>query len=310
MLKGVLVLGATGFIGNALVHRLSSSFQQIFTLSRRRGAFQHYSNVIHFQSNLDNQELVNQLLPDCHVVVHLASETTPGSSCLQPSLEVTSNLLPSLRFLEVMQSHPHVRLVYISSGGAIYGDSAEEKLAEDMVLAPLSYYGAGKAAFEKFILAFCRQVGNTAVILRPSNLYGPGQCYRPGFGIIPTVISSIVDGTTLEVWGDGSIVRDYLYIDDFTELLGKIIEDDPNGQPVTIYNVGSCHGHSVNDIIKLVAKVTGRSVSVCYHLERKVDVKRVVLDSGKIRDAYQWKCMTDIETGLRNTWNWFLEYNK
>jgi UDP-glucose 4-epimerase len=310
MAKGVLVIGATGFIGTALVHRMCSNLRQIFTLSRGTSTFQQFSNVSHFQSDLDNQELLNQLLPACHVVIHLASETTPGSSTLRPSLEATNNLLPSLRFLETLQSYPHVRLIYVSTGGAIYGDNVEGKCTEDMVLAPLSYYGAGKAALEKFILAFCRQSGNTAVILRPSNLYGPGQCYRQGFGIIPTVFSSILNDKVMDIWGDGTAVRDYLYIDDFMDLFVEILDKIRDGQSIGIYNVGTSLGYSINDIARLAEKVTGRSVSVNYHLGRKVDVKRVVLDTTKIRDEYKWKVKTDIETGLRKTWDWFLKEHR
>lgn len=305
MPSGILIIGATGFVGTALVARLSPLCSEIFTIARGTGNFNTFNNVHHYHSCLDNTALLDDLLSKCRVVFHLASETTPGSSVLQPAYEAVNNLLPSLRFLECLQQYPHITLVYVSTGGAIYGDSDKDKITEDVSLSPLSYYGAGKAALEKFICAFSRQTGNPAIILRPSNIYGPGQSYRQGFGIVPTICNHILNGTTFNVWGDGEIIRDYLYIEDFVDLCLVILQKVSLVHGVNIYNVGSGEGVSIVDLISIFKEISGEEVKLKFENMRSVDVRRVVLNSNKIINKFKWNTKTDIQAGVQKTWEWF-----
>lgn len=307
MAQGILLIGGTGFVGRSLAARLNSIFPDIYSISRGENNSADLTNVHHYQSDLDNPVLLKELLPKCGFVFHLASETTPGTSILQPALEATTNLLPSLRFLEYLQAYSHIKLVYVSTGGAIYGESIREKMSEDMPLSPLSYYGAGKAALEKFVCAYSRQTGNTAIILRPSNIYGPGQVYKPGFGIIPTIFNHLLRREPLQIWGDGVTIRDYLYIDDFLDfcliLLDKMFSEKNDG--AKIYNIGSGKGTTLNELIALVEEVTGISIERNFQLARKIDVERIVLDNFRINQRFGWGAKTDLQKGLEYTWEWF-----
>lgn len=305
MAQGILLIGGTGFVGKSLAARLSSIFPEIYTIARGDDNLKGLSNVRHYQSDLDNSVLLKKLLPKCRVVFHLASETTPGTSILQPALEATNNLLPSLRFLECLQEYSHLSLVYVSTGGAIYGDTKKDKVAEDMPLSPLSYYGAGKAALEKFICAYSRQTGNTAVILRPSNFYGPGQIYRQGFGIVPTIFNHHLHGKPLQVWGDGKTTRDYLYIDDFVEFCLLLLAKISSEGAATIYNIGSGQGTTLIELISMIEEIIGEKVSRDFQPARTVDVRRIVLDNSRINSRFHWTPQTDLQTGLKKTWEWF-----
>ncbi len=305
MPHGILLIGGTGFVGRSLVARLSSVFPEIYTIARGGDIIEGLPNVRHYQSGLDNAVLLKKLLPNCRVVFHLASETTPGSSILQPALEATNNLLPSLRFLECLQEYSHLSLIYISTGGAIYGDTEKKKVSENMPLSPLSYYGAGKAALEKFICAYSRQTGNTAVILRPSNFYGPGQGYKQGFGIIPTIFNHQLLGKPLQVWGDGKTTRDYLYIDDFVNFCLLLLAKISSEGAARIYNIGSGRGTTLIEIISMIEKITGDKISRNFQPPRTVDVKRIVLDNSLINSRFHWTPQTDLQTGLKKTWEWF-----
>lgn len=304
--QGVLLLGGGGFLGRALSARLKDLEKEYYVVGRSVSGLQGQSSKEYYVGSLDNIQILKELLPRCSTVVHLASDTTPSVSALQPAFEVTSNLLPSLRLLEILQSYPHVSLVYISTGGAIYGDCFGAKATEGMHLSPLSYYGAGKAAFEKFIHAYSKQTGNKAVILRPSNLYGPGQPYRPGFGVIPTVFHHLQTSKKMEVWGDGETVRDYLYLDDFVnfcvQLLdhGLVTKTNPS-----IYNIGSGVGTTLNELCLLMEEISGNRVIRQYKASRAVDVKKIVLDCSRVKKDYQWNAMTDLRSGLVNAWEWF-----
>lgn len=306
MPEGILVIGGTGFVGRVLLAKLNSFFPEIYTIARKEDCLEKLPNVSHYRSSLDNSVLLKKILPRCRVVFHLASETTPGSSILQPALEATNNLLPSLRFLECLQEYSHLSLVYVSTGGAIYGDSGKDKVSEDMPLFPLSYYGAGKAALEKFIFAYSRQTGNTALILRPSNIYGPGQVYKKGFGIIPTIFHRLLKGEILQLWGDGTTTRDYLYIDDFVDFCLMLLRNSSLENGVTrVYNIGSEKGTTLIELLTLIEQITGQSIQREFQPARKVDVSRIVLDNARINSKFQWSPRTDLQTGLTKAWEWF-----
>ena len=190
----VLVLGGGGFIGSALAQRLQQEQVPAHSIGRNDG------------------EQLAHLIPRCGTVVHLASTTTPGSSAKRPSLEL-ANLDFTLQLMDLLQTQPQTHLIFFSSGGTVYGNPAQLPVAEDCPLLPLSHHGAGKVAQESFCNAL-RAQGHPITILRPSNAYGPGQTPRHGFGLIRTMLEHARLGTTMEIWGDGENVRDFIYIDD------------------------------------------------------------------------------------------------
>lgn len=302
--NAVLLLGGTGFVGSRLMGRLHALGREVFVISRKAHTLPALENCHRFSDSLDNVALLDDMLPRCATVFHLASTSTPGSSAMQPAFEAANNLLPTLRFLETLQRHPNVDLVFLSSGGAIYGNAAAESISEDAPLSPLSYYGAGKAAVEKFIAAYCTQLKRTAVILRPANFYGPGQPYRAGFGVVPTIFYHIKTGKRFEIWGDGNNIRDYLYIDDFLDLCVMLIEKPPYNAGMRIYNAGTGEGTTLNSLCELASKVSGKKLNREYKALRAVDVRKVVLNSEAVRRDYGWSAKTRLEDGLSATWSW------
>lgn len=301
---GILLIGGTGFVGRALVARLCRKYQEVYVVARHHHDWGGV-NVQSFVASLDDADLLKTILPRCRIVFHLASETTPDVSALQPSFEVASNLLPSLRFLECLQNYPHILLVYVSSGGAVYGDSSQSPVSENVDLSPLSYYGAGKAALEKFIVAFCKQTRGRAMILRPSNFYGPGQLYREGFGVVPAIFHHIVTNKPMPIWGTGESVRDYLYIDDFVDFCVQLLDFFPTGGRSEIYNIGSGQGTTLDELCLLAEKISGKRIIREYQPARKVDVKNIVLDCSRLQRDCQWNTRTDLQTGLTKAWEWF-----
>jgi UDP-glucose 4-epimerase len=302
--KAVLLLGGTGFVGSRLMVRLQAMGREVYILSRKAHTLPALDNCHRFSDSLDNVALLDDILPRCSTVFHLASTSTPGSSAMQPAFEASNNLLPTLRFLETLQRHPNAELVFLSSGGAIYGNVTGESITEEAPLSPVSYYGAGKAAVEKFILAYCTQFKRAAVILRPANFYGPGQPYRAGFGVVPTIFEHIRNGKRFEIWGDGNNIRDYLYIDDFLELC-LILVDKGTYQPgVYIYNVGSGKGTTLNALCEMASKVAARKLERIHKAQRAVDVRKIVLDCEAARRDHGWKAHTSLEQGLSVTWDW------
>lgn len=279
--EAVLLLGGNGFIGSALASRLRQDKVPVFAVGRQ------------------NEETLAKVLPECGTVVHLASTTTPGSSAQRSALELP-NLSLTLRLLDLLQAHRDIHLIFFSSGGTVYGNPARLPVAEDAPIAPLSNHGAGKAAQEAFCEAF-RARGHAVTILRPANAYGPGQNIRQGFGLIRTLLEHALQGRQLEIWGDGSNVRDYVYIDDVVETTMRLIALPSDSGT---YNLGSGKGHSINQVLEIAETICGRPINALRSPPRSVDVQSIVLDIERLSTRLNWHPSVELTQGMILTAEW------
>jgi UDP-glucose 4-epimerase len=302
MTDAVLVLGAGGFVGRHVVRALAGRGQRVIAVGRTPFEADALSetHVGEFREPSDYLPLLRR----SRAVVHLASASTPGSSAAQPLRELDENLRPMLALLQAMQEFPTIPLIYVSSGGTLYSGQHGSAADESAPVAPRSYHGAGKIATEHFIAAWCAQFSAGAVILRPSNLYGPGQPERAGFGIIPAAMGKILRNDTLHIWGDGSAERDYLYIDDFVRLCIEVLEGErPSG--ARVLNACSGASTSLNALLDEIERVTGRALARTYDPSRAVDVPRVAMSAAQAGRLYGWSPRTSLREGLELTWKWF-----
>ena len=291
-----LILGGGGFIGQAVTRRLVQLGQPV-TVVARNAPLHTLSGVAWRRGDLSDNALIKEVLTGCRAVIHLATTSTPGTYSREPLREGEENILPLLQLMQTLDSRPELPLIYLSSGGAIYGNPQTLPVTEEHALAPLSYHAAGKAAAEHFLGVFARQ-GHKVAILRPSNVYGPGQPHKASFGVIRSLLEHLRRGTSMEIWGDGETVRDYLYIDDLVEACLKTLD-----YPASVtFNVGSGVGHSLNELCRLAERVTGRQLDLHYRPARGGDVKAVVLDISRIRRETGWRPHVNLEEGLRRTW--------
>lgn len=303
MTDPILLIGAGGFVGQRLLDAFACRNEPVVAASRSAfdaGSGRVESHVCAFREVQDYVPLLER----ARAVVHVASATTPGSSAGKPVQELDENVRPTLALLEAMQVRPQLPLIYVSSGGTLYSrvsDGASDELA---AVYSRSYHGAGKIAAEHFIEAWCNQFAGSATVLRPSNLYGPGQHERPGFGIVPTAFGKIVRGETLRVWGDGTAERDYLYIDDFTDLVMAAL-DAPPTPGFRVFN--ACHGTSVNlnALFALIERVTGKTLQRSYDASRPVDAPSVRMQATRARKTFGWAAEVELADGLERTWRWF-----
>ncbi|GAB3288370.1 NAD-dependent epimerase/dehydratase family protein [Parahaliea aestuarii] len=302
MTDSVLVIGAGGFIGRALCTHLSRGARPIQALVRRQPD-DPVPGVHYITGGLESAPELDSLLGECACIVYAASSSTPGSSAGKPVDEVDRHLRPLGVLLEKLQTNTHAHLIYLSSAGATYGSSSERPFTEADLLRPASYHGATKVAAEMLITAWANQFGGSASIFRPSNVYGPGQQARAGFGIIPAALLALKHSEPLEIWGDGSATRDYLYIDDLVTLLAKAIDD--GGSPGThTYNASSGENVSVKQLLERISTTAGRPIDLQFTPARAVDASEVRFDSAKARRQFDWQPQYDLATGLKATWEW------
>lgn len=242
------------------------------------------------------------------VVVDFAYTSVPGTSFSDPVKDFSENLLLVIRHLELCHAIRPCKYIYVSSGGTVYVDVAQKPISEQAANFPLSPYGVTKMACERYVHMYYKSHGVPAIIVRPSNIYGPGQQPFKGQGLVATALGLAYQGRAIQVYGDGSHVRDYLYIDDFCDALNEVAA---KGSPGAIYNIGTGKGVSIKEVLKIINSTVSKDgyVLTCNNLpERPFDVHMNVLDSSLLAGLSGWKPATTLALGIDKTWQWIKNY--
>lgn len=294
-----LVVGGNGFIGSTLVLRLVAEGYRVRVLDRgTQRPDIDWTGCEYVCGNLADPIALDRLVSGADIVFHLASTTVPGTSNLDPQGDVTSNLLGMLNLVESMRRVGVSRLVFLSSGGTVYGNAASSPIREDSPLDPISSYGVVKVAMEKYLNMYAALGEISPLIIRPANPYGPRQPVTGQQGAIAVFLGKALRDEAIEIWGDGGIVRDYLYVDDMMDLIMAAVAVGAVGT----FNAGSGSGFSIREICDSIQRVSGKLLRISYREGRKFDVRSVVLDISAARDAFSWYPRTGLEEGLRRTW--------
>ena len=304
MSDAILVLGARGFVGRNLSQSLAKHGIPVIAVSRSNGDATHplIDTVV---GDFQDPGQLEPLLRRSRAVVHLATTSTPGTSAARPLLEIETNLHLTAALLQSLHANPQVDLLYMSSGGSLYADTTAEPSRESARLQPRSYHGAAKLAAETFIAAWCHQAGGRATILRPSNVYGPDQPERKGFGVVPAAFGNMLRGEVMHIWGDGTARRDYIYIDDLVELCTLALNAPAPRGVVRTFNACSGISVSLNQLLAIMESVTGRSLQRIYDQGRAVDASCIAMDPSLAAQTFGWRHRTSLEEGLRRTWEQF-----
>lgn len=222
-----------------------------------------------------------------------------------PREDLAANLGTGIQLLEKCKALGVRRLVFASSGGTVYGELTSDRASEEHPTNPLSIYGAAKLSFEHYAQVIGRRDGFDVVSLRVTNPYGGYQLKGVAVGSIANFLLAARDKREIVLFGDGSIVRDYVSIEDVAGAFHlAIVVPSLKAGP---YNVGTGVGNSLNDIVALVERVSGRSLSVNRQPQRGFDVPRNVLDCQRFQDATGWMPLTSLEVGVGAMWNSLVE---
>ena len=280
----ILFIGGAGFIGANLVKRFceNGSFEvtviepETASVMRLDGLQVEIVRV-----SLANVEVVEQIIANKRIdtVVHLVSTLIPGSGYEDFKQELTDMVFPSIRIMEYCARFD-IKFVYFSSGGTVYGNrTTMQPFVETDDMAPISYYGWSKQMMENSILFKNRTERLRYLIVRPSNPYGHGQNLYGRQGLVAVAIGKILNGQPVEVWGDGSAIRDYIYIDDLAEVFFQLIDNNISNETV---NIGSGRGYSVNDVLAFLKIISKVDFKIKYENARPMDVSNMVLDTEKM----------------------------
>lgn len=294
----ILVIGGTGFLGRKCIEGLQWQ-NKITVVDISENCFENKDITYHKKSLEDIEDIIELIHEEkIDIIMHFVSSLMPNSDVYSYICDMQKVYIPTLRLLDYC-SDAGIRFVYVSSGGAIYGNQ-HEIFNEHTKREPVSYYGLSKLNFENAILFFHNNKNLEYLIIRPSNPYGMGQNIYGKQGLIAVIIGRIISKQSIEIWGDGSAVKDYIYIEDFVGYVRDLISIKHAWNE--IYNIGTGFGSSINDVINAFRKNGIDLPKIEYVEEKKSDVKRMILDCTKIQRISSRKCH-DLEEGIRLFYN-------
>jgi UDP-glucose 4-epimerase len=305
-----LVLGGRGFMGSHLVDALLAAGAQVRSFDRPQVAAPEGSaaaepalpGLEQVEGDFTSQSDVDAAMAGMTQVFHLVSTTLPKSSNADPVYDAQTNLLGSLGAIEAARRHAVRRLVFISSGGTVYGTPQRERLDEDHPTEPLCAYGITKLAIEKHLQLARYLHGLESVVLRVANPYGERQRPHSSQGAVAVFLGRALAGEPIEIWGDGSVVRDFIHVQDVVQAM--LLAGQVPAAPHQVFNIGSGGGHSLNQIIAALGAALGRTLEVRYGPGRAFDVRSNVLDTGRAHRHLGWQPTISLEAGLRRYVEW------
>jgi len=256
--------------------------------------------VTYHQINFVDTDALKPLLAQADVIYHLVSTTIPATSNQDPVADIQDNLISTVKILETLRYLPPKRFIYFSSGGTVYGTPQHIPIAENHPLDPKSSYGIVKVAIEKYLHMYGELYGVSSVVLRLANPYGPRQMKIGVQGVVATVLMSILQDKPITIWGDGKVIRDYIYIEDVVRLLLLVTDS----QAVGTFNVGSGVGHSLLDILATAQQITEKTPQVNYLPSRNFDIPAVVLDVAHVSETFDWRPEISLTQGMSKHWQW------
>jgi len=300
----VLVIGGGGFIGAHLVPQLVEKGYVVTILGRSSASsYKLPKGANYVVGDYSRRDLICDLLEDSNDVIHLAHSSLLGASVNDPVSNLLSDL-PGTVQLFSEAARRGVKVTFISSGGAIYGQANKCPINENHPTNPISTYGLTKLTLENYARFFGEAHGLKHICIRPANAYGVGQKPFTGQGFIATAVAAATQKLPINIFGENGVVRDYLYVSD---IASGIICAMERGRLSEIYNLGSGVGRSnleIIDSIKLLMAESDRKINIENLLERKFDVRVNFLDSKKLFLDTGWKQNISFERGLKSTFDW------
>jgi UDP-glucose 4-epimerase len=290
----VLVTGASGFIGSAVVVALADRGDHVVAVSRRPPPVAG-PGISWVEADLRTYAAWPALLDGVTTIYHFAWSSLPASSNQDPVADAYDNIVGTLRLLEAVKAREGIRFVFPSSGGTVYGRLRADRAAETHPTRPTCAYGVSKLAVENYLMLFASMWGLDAVTLRISNPYGPGQDTGRNFGAVTTFARCALTGEPITIYGDGSVVRDYLYISD---LVDAVLRAGQMRGGATVLNIGSGVGRSLNEVVSTISTVLGHPIEIRHLPARSFDVPVSVLDIACARMALTWSPKVVFEQGV------------
>jgi len=301
----VVVFGGGGFIGSAIADRLLAEGHALRIFERPRvqpyREFTDSEEVEWVAGDISSMHDVSDAIHGVDAVLHMVSTTLPKSSNDDPIFDVQTNVVGSLHILNAMVTHRVPSIVFISSGGTVYGNPLYLPVDENHPTNPVVSYGITKLAIEKYLQVYERLYGIKAITLRVANPYGERQRLETAQGAVGVFLHHAIKGVPVEIWGDGSVTRDYIHVSDVADAFSTALEYSGEQR---LFNVSSGVGTSLNDLIDRIEDVLGQSIERRYLAGRSFDVPVNVLCNELARSELDWIPLVSMAEGIGRTAEW------
>jgi UDP-glucose 4-epimerase len=301
----VLVMGGLGFIGSHLSRLLLKEGHQVRIFDKLYGSRNLIADIQEKveieEGDAERPEDILRSLKDIDIAIDLIHTTVPGASMQDPAYDVQTNVAAHAGWLSQLNKTELNRIIYVSSGGTVYGIPQQNLITENHPTDPMSSYGVTKLAIEKYVAMYANIQGIDYRICRPANVYGEGQHLHVGQGVIGVFLDHCLRKQPIEIWGDGRISRDYIYVLDMVQAIVRLIVHQGKGR---VFNVSSGVGYSLNDIITIIRDNLQIPVKVNYVKSRKFDVPVNILDSSCLMRETGWEPQVDLELGIRRVYDY------
>jgi UDP-glucose 4-epimerase len=291
-----LVLGGGGFIGKHLCQALLNAGYLVRIFSKSSTPLKLNADIEWFQGEFTNIRHLENALDKCDWVFHLISATIPQTSNKNPIYDLESNVVTTLHLLDLISNRKQVqKIIFLSSGGTVYGIPKSIPILEEHPTNPLSAYGISKLTIEKYLALYSNMQNVNYTVLRLANPYGEYQKVHTSQGAISVFIYKVLHNETIEIWGNGSVTRDYIYISDVVSAIIKSMTYDGQNN---VFNIGSGVGTSLIELITIIESVSKIPVKCRFLDGRKFDVPINVLDISRAQKDFNWSPQVALQEGL------------
>ncbi len=299
-MRKVLILGGNGFIGKNLTGYLWKQKDEVYsfdvTIPDKREADIHY-----IEGDFFDDYVLKRVIQDMDVIYHAVCTLNPGNSNDKYIMGYERDFVQTVKLCSWLKD-TKTRLIFLSSGGTVYGNQEVQPIKEEAVPVPINHYGNLKLCIENTIRTFNFQSRQNMLIARISNPYGKGQDYRKGVGFIDASLKHGINGEDIEVWGNGEIIRDYIYIDDVCRMLYTLSNYEGNRE---VFNISSMVGTSQNDVLQII-KMIFPDIRIHYKESRSVDAKKIILDNTNIMELDKFEPVS-LEDGIKRYYQYILK---
>lgn len=300
-----LILGGGGFLGSHLCDALLAQGYAVRIFDRpnllRFNPCQYTDAMEWVEGDFINREHVAQAVSGCDIIFHLISTTLPRSSNENPAYDVETNVIGTLHLLEAAQKNKIKKTIFVSSGGTVYGIPQEIPIRETHPTEPICSYGIVKLTIEKYLNLFHLLHGMEYCVLRLANPFGERQRVVAAQGAVAVFLHKALRNETIEIWGDGSVIRDYFHVSDAVSAMTKALTYQGSSG---VFNIGSGVGQSLNEILDAIEILLDSRVKRAYLPARAFDVPVSVLDISKAEKYLNWKPRLSFAEGLSLTAQW------
>lgn len=307
-----VILGGAGFLGANLSNRLLKNEEQVLVFDRATANYSRLYSIDSPKLKIVHGEFsetypYEQLLEKGDVVYHLICTTNPSLSNHDMAKEIKENILPTLALLNACITKNIEKIVFLSSGGTVYGRTNLRPFCETDLTNPICSYGAQKLLIEKYLQIFHHVSGLDYRIIRLSNPYGPFQNPLGGLGAVTAFTYHALRGEPVTLYGDGSIIRDYIYVEDAIEGILRISKCRDSEK---LFNLGSGYGVPLKEVLATIEKVLGKKIKIFSFPSRNVDVPYNVLDISRYRRVAENFCPVSLEEGIKKLVYYFVHYGE